>query len=180
MRQHFPYKVASAGPAGALVKSNKELVQLIGGRLEKSLSAVYPDLDAMNACAIRLSYCLNKAGLPVGQGGVARIYAGKDTKLYTISADEMISYMKSRYGKPVKKWDGNKKPGANLLEAVKVPTQGIIGYDWQGRTADFGASGHIDIGKMIDIGGQVHISLTGTGQYFISGPMLVYMWECTA
>jgi hypothetical protein len=39
-RTNFPYKNTAAGPAGALVKGNKELVQLIGGKLEKSLKAL--------------------------------------------------------------------------------------------------------------------------------------------
>ena len=179
LRTNFPYKTAAAGPGGALVKSNKELVKLIGGRLEKSLAAIYPDLDAMNACAIRLSYCLNKSGYKVGVAKGVRIYAGADLFNYTISADEMIAYMKSVFGKPVKIWDGNKAAGKQWLAAVKLPTQGIFGYDWQGRTADFGASGHVDIGKLTESGGQPFISEYGTNQYFLLGPMIVYFWECT-
>jgi len=34
---------------------DKDLVQQIGGKLEKSLAALYPDLDLMKTCAVRLS-----------------------------------------------------------------------------------------------------------------------------
>ena len=179
LQLNFPYKTAGAGPGLALVKSNKELVKLIGGKLEKSLAAIYPDLDAMNACAIRLTYCLIRSGHTVGVAKGVRTYAGADGFRYTISADEMIAYMKSAFGKPVKIWDGNKGAGKRWLASIKLPTQGIFGYDWQGRTADFGASGHVDIGKLSESGGQQYITEFGTGQYFLPGPMIVYFWECS-
>jgi hypothetical protein len=178
LRKNFPYKAASAGPSGALVKSNKELVKLIGGKLERSLSAIYPDLDAMNACAVRLSYCLNLSGFKVGAVKGVRIYRGADHDYYTISADEMIAYMKSKFGKPVKVWDGQKAADKQWLGGVTLPTQGMFGYDWEGRIADFGATGHVDIGKLSEVGGKVHISDIGTGHYFKACPMKVYFWEC--
>jgi hypothetical protein len=179
LRTNFPYKSTAAGPAGALIKGNKDLVQLIGGKLEKSLKAVYPDLDAMNTCAVRLSYCLNKAGFKIGSVKGVRIYQGADGLNYTISADEMISYMKVQFGSPVKVWDGRKADGKRWLGGVKLPAQGLFGYDWQGRIADFGATGHVDIGKVTDSGSGPLVSEFGTGAYLEAGAMIVYFWECS-
>lgn len=179
LRKQFPYKHAAQSVAGALVKGNKDLVQHIGGKLEKSLAAIYPDLDLMNTCAVRLSYALNNSGFKISPAKGVRILAGADKFNYTISADEMIAYMKAKFGKPVLVWDGRKKPEKRWLGAVKLPTQGMFGYDWQGRIADFGATGHVDIGRLFDSGGEVMIADFGTAAYFESGPMLVYFWECS-
>jgi hypothetical protein len=179
LRSNFPYKSASNGPAGALVKGNNELVQSIGGRLQKVLSAVYADLDAMNACAIRLSYCLNESGNRIGSAPAGvRTYTGKDSLSYIISADEMIKYMKAKLGKPIEIWNGGKPATKQWLGNVKLPTQGILGYDWQGRTQDFGASGHVDLGKLDDASGSPFVTEFGTGHYLLPGPMIVYLWEC--
>ncbi len=179
LRRNFPYKTAAQAAPGALVKGNKDLVQYIGGQLEKRLSAIYPDLDLMNTCAIRLSYCLNQSGFPIRQLGGVRTIMGGDNKLYTISADEMITYMKAKFGTPKKIWDGRKQGNQRWLDAVKTPTQGLIGYDWQGRFADFGASGHVDIGKITGSGASLSISEFGTNSYFKEGAMIVFMWETT-
>lgn len=177
LRRNFPYKKLADAAPGALVKGNKELVQYIGGQLEKRLSAIYPDLDLMNTCAIRLSYCLNQSGFPIRQMGGVRTIMGGDNKLYTISADEMIAYMKAKFGAGKKVWDGRKQSNQRWLNAVKVPTQGMFAYDWQGRIADFGATGHVDIGKLTGSSTSPYISEVGTKSYFIEGAMIVHMWE---
>jgi Type VI secretion system (T6SS), amidase effector protein 4 len=180
LRRNFPYKpTVGGGPASAYSAGNKDLVTAIGGQLLKSLSAIYSDLDLMNTCAVRMSYCLNKCGHAISATKGVRTYLGADKMLYTISADEMITYMKAKFGTPVKIWDGNKAAGKQWLSAITPPAQGIFGYDWQGRTADFGASGHVDIGKLTDPK-NVSIGEIGTGQYFIQGAMIVYFWECAA
>jgi Type VI secretion system (T6SS), amidase effector protein 4 len=180
LRTNFPYKPISPSiPAGAYINGNKDLVTDIGGQLQKTLANIYPDLDLMNTCAVRLSYCLNRSGHKISPVKGVRTYLGADKNLYTISADEMIEYMKAKFDAPMKIWDGNKAAGKQWLGAVTPPTQGIFGYDWQGRTADFGASGHVDIGKLTDPA-NVSISEFGTGQYFIGGPMIVYFWACAA
>jgi Type VI secretion system (T6SS), amidase effector protein 4 len=177
LRTNFPYKPGGSGSSGAYFGGNKDLITTIGGQLLKSLSGIYKDLDAMNTCAVRLSYCLNRSGHKIVPTKGVRTYMGADKNLYTISADEMITYMKGKFGNPVKIWDGNKAAGKQLLGTVTPPTQGIFGYDWQGRTADFGASGHVDIGKLTNPD-NLSISEIGTGQYFIGGAMIVYFWAC--
>ncbi len=180
LRANFPYKPGStSAPSGAVMKGNKDLVESIGGRLHKSLSAIYPNLDLMNTCAIRLSYCLNRAGHTITVAGGVRTYSGDDGYLYCISADEMISYMKLRFGAPKKVWDGNKPAGKRWLGAVTPPAHGLFGYDWQGRIADFGAGGHVDIGRLTDAS-TMGMTDVGTGSYFNPGAMIVYLWECIA
>lgn len=178
LRKMFPYQHADQSVAGSVIKGNKDLVQSIGGKLERSLSAIYPDLDLMNTCAVRLSYALNKAGFKISTARGVRILLGGDKMNYTISADEMITYMKAKFGKPVLIWDGRKKSDKRWLGAVKLPTQGMLGYDWQGRIADFGATGHVDIGRLYEANGEPFIADYGTAAYFEPGPMLVYFWEC--
>ncbi len=129
----------------------------------------------MNTCAVRLSYCLNRAGHRIAVKKGVRTYLGADGYRYTTSADEMITYMKSAFGAPKKIWDGNAK--TPWLSAVTPPVHGIFGYDWQGRMADFGASGHVDIGKLINPE-NVSVTEVGTGSYFKSGAMIVFFWEC--
>lgn len=180
--QNFPYKPKALTPnrtglipAGAYVGGNRALVESIGGDLHKRLKAIYPDLDAMNTCAVRLSYCLNRSGSALTRLANVRMYKGADGHYYTISADEMISYLRSRYGQPVLIFDGNKKADKEWPGSVTLPAQGVFGYDWQGRMADFGATGHVDIGKLssADAAG---LSEYGTGAYFLDGPMKVYFW----
>jgi hypothetical protein len=182
LTRNFPYKPATltphrtgAIPAGATIATNKELVQAIGGDLNKRLSAIYPDLDLMNTCAVRLSYCLNKCGSKVTHSTGVRMFKGADGNYYTISADEMISYLRAKYGKPVKIFDGDKAADKEWLGAVTPPVQGIFGYDWQGRIADFGATGHVDIGRMPDADVK-NITDIGTGAYFKDGAMKVFFW----
>src|SRR5262245_13265308 len=93
LTSNFPYKPDARHrvAAGATVASNKQLVELIGGDLHKRLSAIYADLDLMNTCAVRLSYCLNKCGSKITPSAGVRMFRGADKNFYTISADEMIS-----------------------------------------------------------------------------------------
>jgi hypothetical protein len=181
LRASFPYKSGVGGPvpAGGTTRTGKDLIEGIGGQLARSLKAIYPDLNAMNTCAVRLSYCLNYAGHSVTSLRGVRSYSGADGYRYTIAADEMITYLTSAFGTPVKIWDGNKAAGKQWLGTIKAPTQGIFGYDWQGRIADFGAGGHVDIGRLVDSGG-LKITDIGTGSYFNQGPMIVYFWESPA
>jgi len=182
LTRNFPYKPPALTPnrigpipAGALIAGNKELVERISGDLRKRLSAIYRDLDQMNTCAVRLSYCLNKAGSRLTPSGHIRMLKGADGNLYTIGADEMISYLRVKYGEPVMIFDGSKRSEKEWLGTVTPPVQGIFGYDWQGRIAEFGATGHVDIGKLKDTN-VANISDIGTGAYFNDGPMKVYFW----
>jgi hypothetical protein len=186
LARSFPYKPKAltpdrtgAIPAGATIATNKELVEQIGGDLHKRLAAIYRDLDRMNTCAVRLSYCLNKAGSKVTRMSSIRMFKGADDNYYTISADEMITYLKAKYGKPVLIFDGQKSSDKEWLGAVTPPAQGIFGYDWQGRIADFGATGHVDIGKLPD-SNVANITEIGTGAYFEDGAMKVFFWKSAA
>jgi hypothetical protein len=186
LTRNFPYKPkeltpnrSGAIPAGATVATNKELLELIGGVLHKQMKAIYPDLDLMNTCAVRLSFCLNKSGSKITRSTGVRMFKGADGNYYTISADEMISYLRAKYGKPKLIFDGGKSADKEWLGTVTPPVQGIFGYDWQGRIADFGATGHVDIGRLPD--GEVkNITEIGTGAYFKDGPMKVFFWAAAA
>lgn len=185
LARNFPYKPKALTPnrtgpipAGSTIATNKELVELIGGNLHKQLAAIYKDLDQMNTCAVRLSFCLNKAGSKVTRVSGVRMFKGADGNYYTISADEMITYLRTKYGKPVKIFDGDKKADKEWLGTVTPPVQGVFGYDWQGRIADFGATGHVDIGKLPN-SDVANVTEIGTGAFFKDGPMKVFFWAAT-
>ena len=154
---------------------NRELIERIGGSLERTLSAVYQDLDHINSCATRLSWCLNQSGAKLTRTTHVRMLKGADGDLYVISADEMIAYLRLTYGRPVLIFDGSKSTEQEWLGTVTPPIKGIFCYDWQGPTAEFGATGHVDIGRMADadVDGITDI---GTGAYFNDGPMRVFFW----
>lgn len=178
----YPYKPAGMShriepvPRGALAIGNRDLIDRIGGQLKKTLTAVYEDLDHINSCATRMSWCLNQAGAALAKNPHVRMLKGADGKLYVISADEMIAYLRLTYGKPVLVFDGSKDDSEEWLGTVKPPIKGIFGYDWQGPLAEFGATGHVDIGRMDDADVD-HISDIGTGAYFNDGLMRVYFWK---
>ena len=129
----------------------------------------------MNTCAVRLSYCLNRCASKVTRTGGVRMYKGSDGDYYTISADEMITYMKAKYGKPKPIFDGSKTGAGKWNAPVATPAQGLFGYDWQGRIADFGATGHVDIGRLPTADVR-QITDIGTGAYFNEGAMKVFFW----
>ena len=76
--------------------------------MKKTLTAVYEDLDHINSCATRMSWCLNQAGAKLIKNPHVRMLKGGDGNLYVISADEMIAYLRLTYGKPVLIFDGSK------------------------------------------------------------------------
>ena len=86
--------------------------------MHKRLAAIYPDLDQMNTCAVRLSYCLNYSGSDISRVANVRMFKGADGKYYTISADEMISYLRIKYGAPVLIFDGARKAEKEWLGSV--------------------------------------------------------------
>jgi hypothetical protein len=177
----YPYKPPALShreqpvTRGATVAGNRDLIEQIGGALKRTLSAVYEDLDRINSCATRLSWCLNHAGAPLARTTHVRTLKGADGALYVISADEMIAYLRLTYGKPVLIFDGSNSSEKEWLGTVTPPIKGIFCYDWQGPVAEFGATGHVDIGHMkdADVDGITDI---GTGAYFNDGPMRVYFW----
>jgi len=177
----YPYKPAGHShrtqpvPRGAIALGNRELIERIGGPLKRTLSALYEDLDHINSCATRLSFCLNQAGAKLARTSPIRMLKGADGDLYVISADEMIAYLRLTYGRPVLIFDGAKDSEKEWLGTVAPPIKGIFCYDWQGPIAEFGATGHVDIGRMKDADVDA-ISDIGTGAYFNDGPMRVYFW----
>ena len=148
LKEHIPYKPPGQTPHrsgaitdSAMIAGNKELVEKIGGDLHKRLSAIYRNLDDMNTCAVRLSYCLNQSGARITPTHGVRTYKGSDGDLYTISADEMIAYMRGKFGAPIKIFDGARRSEKEWLGAVKPPIQGIFGYDWHGPIATLARQG---------------------------------------
>ena len=73
---------------------------LIGGSLDSNYGADSPD-GVQNSCAARVSYGLNNSGdpIPAGTPGGNKNWNG-DGNRYIISAKEMNSYLRSRYGSP--------------------------------------------------------------------------------
>ncbi len=102
----------------------------IGGKVEENIELGLTDPKAgfTNACAIRMSYCLNHAGVRITRG-MWKTVSGADGRQYIYRVADLIRFLKHAFGAPDK--------------TVKSPTmadfadmQGILvfGVEWMDAT----------------------------------------------
>ena len=127
----------------------KQLLDQIGGEVRSSLG------DAVNTCAIRVSYALNHSGAPITrlgglyllQGTAANDHTLPPAKprsdLYIVRVLDMKKYLTQVYGLGKRIYDA--RMAADKLVGLNGPTQGIILFQWNGPFAEFGATGHVDL-----------------------------------
>ncbi len=159
-----------------------KLLDSIGGEVRTVVS------DVDNTCAVRMSYCLNRAGIPVRRIARGILYrrsrsvADPSTpiaasELYLIRAGDVRRYLNARFHEGVLIWDGYH------ADSFKTPingmTQGIIVFEWRGRYADFNASGHADLFQIsVNNGRPPTLRAACVGDcYWMKGPMYAYFWE---
>lgn len=143
-------------------KSTKDLLDEIGGQPRKEFS------DTVNTCALRVSYALNGANAPIRKLANLTVYAGDNSKLYVVGVPAMKRYLTKTYGEPKEIYSY----GKYSKEVANMNGQGIILFEWQGRIADFGATGHVDLAE-ISRGTPVCEGHC----YFVAGPMKAYFWS---
>jgi len=112
--------------------SVKEVGQKIGGKVAENieLGARDPRAGFTNACAIRMSYCLNQSGVAVVRGPWKTV-SGADGKQYIYRVSDLLAYLRHNFGKPDRVI---KKPGAADFQTGK----GILVFSVPWRDA----SGH--------------------------------------
>lgn len=98
-----------------------------------------------NTCAIRLSYCFNYAGTPVGaeagnsKGKPRLVITGGDKKRYILRVREFNTWLLENYGKPTYKV---KKERGAAMPPEFANKKGIIQFNDCGWSD---ASGHFDL-----------------------------------
>jgi hypothetical protein len=127
----------------------KQLLDEIGGEVRSSLG------DAVNTCAIRVSYALNHSGAPITKLGGLYLLQGAAAKgqklppakrrsdLYIVRVLDMKRYLTQVYGLGKRIYDARSIP--DKLIGLSGATQGIILFQWNGPVAEFGATGHVDL-----------------------------------
>lgn len=75
----------------------------IGGKVGENitLGVTNPKAGFTNACAIRMSYSLNRSGSPVHRGPWATV-SGGDGKLYVYRVRDLLKYLQTTFGSPDK------------------------------------------------------------------------------
>ncbi|MBX3415007.1 MAG: type VI secretion system amidase effector protein Tae4 [Pirellulales bacterium] len=75
--------------------------KVIGGKVgvNVELGVKDPQAGFTNACAIRMSYCLNNSGKPVSRGAWATV-SGADKKWYIYRVKDLVAYLTHNFGKP--------------------------------------------------------------------------------
>lgn len=73
----------------------------IGGKVEYNIELGLrdPTQGFENACAIRMSYTLNRADMPINRG-IWKTVSGADGRWYIYKVRDMIAYLQHRFGKP--------------------------------------------------------------------------------
>lgn len=82
----------------------------IGGKVQENIELGVKDPKAgfTNACAIRMSYSLNNAGIHIPQGAWKTV-SGGDKKQYIYRVADLIKFLNQTFGKP-DRTDRNPKP----------------------------------------------------------------------
>jgi hypothetical protein len=162
------------------------LLDAIGGEVRATVR------DTDNTCAVRMSYCLNRAGAPIRRVAADVLYRRARSvadpltpvdrrvtagELYVIRAADVRRYLNARYHEGVLIWDGYRAD--SFKTSFSGVTQGIIVFEWRGRYSDFGASGHADLFRIALTDGQPPVLKPACigDCYWMKGPMYAYFWE---
>lgn len=164
----------------------KSLLDSIGGQVRAGLG------DAINTCAIRMSWTLNKSGAPICPTAGVSVLKGapqvvaetahhvkpeKHSDLFIIRVLDVKTYLTKRFGPGRAIYDG--RHPRDLSKLKRGVTQGIVAFEWRGIYRDFGASGHVDLFRVTETS-ESPPRLVGAcaGEcFFLEGPMIAHLWE---
>ncbi|HEY0708405.1 MAG TPA: T6SS effector amidase Tae4 family protein [Polyangia bacterium] len=190
MRKLPRFSVLKANYPDKVAFGTKALLDTIGGDVRRQFN------DAINTCALRISWCLNKSDQPIVRVPNLAFASGTKAKpdpkrnkpepapLYLFRASEMKTYLEAQYGPGTLIYDASVAPEKVKLGGRKA-VQGIIAFDWLGRFDEFGASGHVDLFFVLDQGSaaspQFVPACAGACYWQDSKkPMKAYLWETEA
>lgn len=80
------------------VNSAAKVAQVIGGTVALNINSRDPKLRWRNTCAVRLSYILNQAGMPLPYI-TGQTVSGADKSWYFYRVKNLIAFLKQRWGK---------------------------------------------------------------------------------
>jgi len=103
--------------------------KLIGGNVQRNIEM--PD-GFENACAIRMSYVLNKTGFPIRKTSQFAMVSGGDRQQYIYRVDDMLAYLERNLGIPDKTVHSPRPADFANMRGILV----VKGYGW------IGAQGH--------------------------------------
>ena len=137
-----------------------EVYKLVGGQIYKMY--LEKPQDFANACALRVSYALNKSGVDIPAG--KKTFKGEDKKNYFLGAIHLHNWMKSYFGDPditaIKNFESELQGNKGIYTMIPK------------KPGKFGASGHATLFDGSEcIGGIDHCYLTAEG-----GVEEIHLW----
>ena len=99
--------------------------KLIGGNVQVNIEM--PD-GFENACAIRMSYVLNKTGFPIRKTSKFRMVSGGDRQQYIYRVDDMLAYLEQHLGRPDKTVHAPRPVAFAKMRGILV----VKGHGWSG------------------------------------------------
>lgn len=79
--------------------SGAKVAEVIGGNVAVNINHRDPRLRWTNTCAVRLSYVLNYAGMPVPHVP-GQTVSGADNRWYFYRVKNLIAFLEQRWGEP--------------------------------------------------------------------------------
>jgi hypothetical protein len=139
MKQHRPKFNSMWKHFSTVHVSVPAVGKIIGGKVEKNIEIEFtkPGAGFANACAIRMSYCLQKSGIIISKGHWDTV-SGGDKKLYIFRVADMKTFLGETFGKPDKTVFNPRESDFVGVKGILVFTQQFIGASghatlWDGR-----------------------------------------------
>lgn len=181
-----PFSVLTANyPAKSKIPT-KQLLDSIGGQVRHRLD------DNINTCALRMSACLNASGASLVHVGGLYTLSGahppssphtppRPVPRFIVRVHDMKVYLERNFGPGALIYDARTAPGKINLQGRKH-VQGIIVFEWLDDPHLFGATGHVDLFRVVDQGPNMKPQFVHacSGECFWQidpGPMIARLWE---
>lgn len=184
-----PFRTLQTNYPSKSAMPTKDLLDAIGGQVRRLRNNV-------NTCTIRMSLCLNASGAPLEHtGGLYTLAGAKPTtrptdhqppasaSRFIMRVRDMKAYLERVYGAGKLVYDARVDPKKIHLGGRKQ-VQGVVVFEWLGRPEEFGATGHVDLFRVIDRGENMTPQFTPACEgncYWLdaAGPMVATLWETT-
>jgi hypothetical protein len=155
--------------------NTKQLLDRIGGGVRQALR------DDANTCALRVSLCFNRSGAPiVRMPGLYELSGARPPDRYIVRVHDMKTYLERVFGPGRRIYDARSEPSKIHLGGQKH-VQGVVVFDWLGPPREFGATGHVDLFRVMERTGAMPLfvpACEGTCYWLDErGPMVADLWE---